>query len=65
MKRSRLIVILMIIFTILAILPLGLFIFGVKTFLNTVEKAAPPNAIEQQEQEQCENSICECRWEEQ
>ena len=47
MKRSRLIVILMIIFTILAILPLGLFIFGIKTFLNTVEKAAPPQVLEE------------------
>jgi flagellar basal body-associated protein FliL len=60
MKKSTLIIILTIIFTILAVLPLGLFVFGLKTFFNTVEKVAPPNTIEQQE-EQCEDSICECR----
>ena len=62
MKKSILIVILTIIFTILAVLPLGLFVFGLKTFFNTVEKVAPPNTIEQQE-EQYEDSICECKQE--
>lgn len=47
MKKSRLIVILTIIFTILAVLPLGLFVFGLKTFFNTVEKAAPPQVLEE------------------
>lgn len=60
MKKGRLIAILTIIFTILAVLPLGLFVFGLKTFFNTVEKVAPPNTIEQQE-EQYKDSICECR----
>ena len=46
MKKSRLIVILTIIFTILAVLPLGLFVFGLKTFFSTVEKVAPPHSIE-------------------
>ena len=61
MKKSILIAILTIIFIILAVLPLGLFVFGLKTFFNTVEKVAPPNTIEQQEEEQYEDSICECR----
>ena len=61
MKKGRLITILTIIFTILAVLPLGLFVFGLKTVFNTVEKVAPPNTIEQQEEEQYEDSICECR----
>ena len=54
MKKSRLIVILMIIFTILAVLPIGLFVFGVKMFLNTVEKVAPPHSIEYCEEDCCE-----------
>ena len=54
MKKSRLIAILTIIFTILAVLPLGLFVFGLKMFFNTVEKVAPPNMIDQQEEEQYE-----------
>jgi len=61
MSKGRLVAILIVFFTILAILPLGLFIFGLKTFFNTVEKVAPPNTIEQQEEEQYEDSICECR----
>ena len=61
MKKSILIAILTIIFIILAVLPLGLFVLGLKTFFNTVEKVAPPNTIEQQEEEQYEDSICECK----
>ena len=60
MKKSILIAILTIIFIILAVLPLGLFVLGLKTFFNTVEKVAPPNTIEQQEEEH-EDGICECR----
>lgn len=60
MKKSILIAILTIIFIILAVLPLGLFVLGLKTFFNTVEKVAPPNTIEQQE-EQYEDVVCECR----
>lgn len=60
MKKSILIIILTIIFIILAVLPLGLFVLGLKTFFNTVEKVAPPNTIEQQE-EQYEDGIRECR----
>ena len=47
MKKSRLIVILTIIFIILAVLPLGLFVLGLKTFFNTVEKVAPPQVLEE------------------
>ena len=54
MKKSRLIVILTIIFTILAVLPLGLFVFGLKMFFNTVEKVAPPHSIECCEEDYCE-----------
>ena len=54
MKKSRLIVILTIIFIILAIIPLGLFAFGIKTFFSTVEKVAPPHSIEYCEEDCCE-----------
>lgn len=47
MKKSILIVFLTIIFIILALLPLGLFVLGLKTFFNTVEKVAPPQVLEE------------------
>ena len=56
MKKSTLTVILIIFFIILAIIPLGLFAFGIKTFFNTVEKVAPPHSIDCCEEDCCEQS---------